>query len=284
MEKFNYQYQKLMTDDEILAMIHQSQQANDLIAQLKLSDEEVLNYSEKILFFINENRPCETCSGIKHCPKAEKGLVYCLFRDDYNELMAKYQSCEPYYQYFGKAQNIVYSSYPIEDILDAKTDEFISLLSTQDSQFISMVAALVKQAKTKGCYLTFKKASEHKKFVLILVSVLINTYFCAIIKMSSFLQELKSCFKNKEKYDQLFYKVENAPILIIDHLGEETISAWSRDDVLLSILNYRLDHDLVTIFVSEFELKQLSLLYRLQNDHLKADKLISKIKQLTQYE
>jgi len=62
-------------------------------------------------------------------------------------------------------------------------------------------------------------------------------------------------------------------------VGGESVTAWSRDEILLPLLNHRLDQNLTTIFISEFAIEQLPLLYTLQNDELKAKKFISKIKE-----
>ena len=69
-------------------------------------------------------------------------------------------------------------------------------------------------------------------------------------------------------------------VLILDDIGGESITSWSRDDILLPLLNARIDQHLTTIFISEFSLEQLPLLYTIQKDHLKAEKLISKMKEL----
>ena len=283
MQKLNFKMKNMVSNEEILKMIYSSNEACKLIKTLKLSEDEVLQYSEKIFFYIEENKPCINCPGIKNCKKVDKGFIYKLEFDEYGGLVSKYYQCKEYKDYYGKASNIAYSTYNTDDILDADLKVFPSLVNETSKDFKEMNLALYKHAKTKGCYLTFKDQRKHKTFVLGLVATLINSYRCAVIKMSHFLQDLKANFKNNEAYENLMNKVMTAPILIIDDIGGETVSSWSRDDVLVNILNYRLDNDLITIFISEFEIEKLPLLYTLKNDKIKVDKLISRINQLTTY-
>ena len=97
--------------------------------------------------------------------------------------------------------------------------------------------------------------------------------------MSSFIRQIKLLFKDSDNYSKLLNTVMNCDVLIIDGLGDETISAWSRDEILFNILSYRYDNELVSIFGSDYPLKQLKLVYTTKNDAIKAEKLEKIIKQ-----
>ena len=58
--------------------------------------------------------------------------------------------------------------------------------------------------------------------------------------------------------------VMKAPILMIDDIGADALSAWLRDDVLGVILEYRMQEELPTFFSSNFTMDQLT-------DHLAQD-------------
>ena len=45
--------------------------------------------------------------------------------------------------------------------------------------------------------------------------------------------------------------------MILDDIGAETLSQWSRDDVLGVILQARMDNDLATCFTSNMEMDDL---------------------------
>ena len=103
-----------------------------------------------------------------------------------------------------------------------------------------------------------------------------------IVSLFIFLLLLVGCSLSNSptsKVEELLNKFYNAQIVILDDVGGESVTAWSRDEILLPLLNHRLDQNLTTIFISEFAIEQLPLLYTLQNDELKAKKFISKIKE-----
>ena len=47
------------------------------------------------------------------------------------------------------------------------------------------------------------------------------------------------------------------PILVLDDIGAESITAWIRDDILGVILEYRMQNELPTFFTSNFSMNQL---------------------------
>ena len=52
-------------------------------------------------------------------------------------------------------------------------------------------------------------------------------------------------------------QIKQAPILILDDIGAESMSQWIRDDVLGIILEYRMQNELPTFFTANFEMQQL---------------------------
>lgn len=105
-----------------------------------------------------------------------------------------------------------------------------------------------------------------------------------LIYMPEFVREIKSSIKDDsvgEKIDQ-FKKI---PVLMIDDIGSESLSAWFRDEVLGSILQYRMMEGLPTFFSSNYSLaqleKHLSMTARGDIEQLKAGRIIERIKQVS---
>lgn len=67
----------------------------------------------------------------------------------------------------------------------------------------------------------------------------------------------------RESY-QMINQVKHAKYLIIDDLGQETITSFSRDDILNPIITYRMEKGLNTIITSNYELDELNDLYTLR--------------------
>ncbi len=98
---------------------------------------------------------------------------------------------------------------------------------------------------------------------------------------ASFNSEVKSEFRNKYNY------VKKVPLLLIDDLGAEAVTSWSRDEILCPLLQYRMDEKLPTFFTSNLDLKSLEnhLAITSKGDEvIKAGRIISRIRQLTEYQ
>ncbi len=59
-------------------------------------------------------------------------------------------------------------------------------------------------------------------------------------------------------------QVKHAKFLIIDDLGQETITSYSRDDLLNPIITYRMEKGLNTIITSNYEVEELYDLYTIR--------------------
>ena len=70
--------------------------------------------------------------------------------------------------------------------------------------------------------------------------------------------------------------------LFLDDIGEENVTAWSRDEILLTILSYRLLNRLPTFFTSMYGYKDLNKVYTIKKgDEIRANTLTSKMKALS---
>jgi primosomal protein DnaI len=105
----------------------------------------------------------------------------------------------------------------------------------------------------------------------------------AVIHFPEFLRDLKASFEDdfKEKYNL----IKNKPILLIDDIGAENLTPWARDEILASILQYRMDSHLTTFFTSNLNLEELEThlsMTRNSVDSLKGKRIIERIKKLTE--
>ncbi len=73
-------------------------------------------------------------------------------------------------------------------------------------------------------------------------------------------------------------KVRTAPSLIIDDLGQESITTWSRDDILHPIITFRLEKNLPTYITSNYLLEELQDIYTFRTaESKKSRSIIEKI-------
>ena len=84
----------------------------------------------------------------------------------------------------------------------------------------------------------------------------------------------------EEKYDY----IKKAPLLLLDDIGAEYLTPWARDEILGTILQYRMDEELPTFFTSNMNLKQLEEHFSITSvgkEEIKARRMIERIKSLT---
>ena len=107
-----------------------------------------------------------------------------------------------------------------------------------------------------------------------------------IVYWPEYLRSLKSSFgmsndEFKSKYNELKY----TKLLLIDDLGAEGVTSWARDEVLGTILQYRMQEDLPTFITSNLNVKELeehlSVTTSNKSEKVKAKRIIERIKQLT---
>src|SRR5574344_2006532 len=118
----------------------------------------------------------------------------------------------------------------------------------------------------------------------ILVELAKKNVKSTIIFWPEFLSELKSYFGDDIGYKKIMYQIKNTEILFIDDIGAENLTAWARDEVLCTILQYRMDNKLTTFFSSNLDIKDLEKYLSITkdgNEIVKARRIIERIKQMT---
>ncbi len=88
--------------------------------------------------------------------------------------------------------------------------------------------------------------------------------YVVFLHVPTFIAGLSSHFSDNSVQDEV-QKIANADFLILDDIGAESLSQWSRDEVLAVILQARMDNVLPTFFSSNFAMNDLE-------DHFKETK------------
>ena len=79
--------------------------------------------------------------------------------------------------------------------------------------------------------------------------------------------------------------LKNVDILLIDDIGAENVTAWGIDEILGTILQYRMNNKLSTFFTSNLTLEELEVhlsISKNSEDKVKARRIIERIKELTE--
>lgn len=105
-----------------------------------------------------------------------------------------------------------------------------------------------------------------------------------LVYYPEFLRSLKSSFQNNNEFRDKFDSIKKVPILLLDDIGAENCTVWSRDEILGPILQYRMENLLPTFFTSNLSIDELEKFLAINSssvERVKARRIVERIKQLT---
>lgn len=255
-----------------------------IVDKIKLKDSELKNYTSILEECTNEYKNCMECKGLIDCKNRIKGHVY-FPTVQRGHLDFEYKSCK----YLEKDKKIkkILNNVQYFNVPSALRDATISKIHKNDKNRFEAIMWLgeflnnyEEKANQKGLYLHGNFGCGKTYFIAALFNDLAKKgYKSAIIFWPEFLrQAFYDDFKSK------YEEIKTVPLLLIDDIGAENLTAWNRDEILCPLLQYRMDEGLTTFFTSNLTLEDLE--EHLSNsksgvDVIKAGRIISRIKQLT---
>ena len=210
---------------------------------------------------MDDRKICESCLGLSACKKNLKGLVKVLECSDGNVIQTltpcKYQ----------EAKERLIENYWIRDF----DDESLNYRLTQDDidpyreSIVRKMGRIINGRDKCGLYI-YGKPGVGKSYLAICLA---NRFVeqgnsVAYLEARKTISDLRGYVINdKDKFNDLITKMKNAELLIIDDLGNEKITDWSRDAILYEVLDYRLRNKrLKIIILSNYDLNELKELYK----------------------
>lgn len=290
MEKINLKKYDKFNNDELELEFYKASKSDDfksVVNNLNISEKELMKYTTKLIQCTKEKCNCKNCKGIETCKNEITGFVFTPKVVD-DELIFSYDSCKIKSK---QLQEIEYmkNGYMFEvskNIRNAKMRD----IYTDDKnrvEVIKWLTSFIKNYKKgsayKGLYLSGNFGSGKSYLVSATMNELAKSgYKVAMIYYPEFLRSLKASFKTD--FDEQFEYARKADLLLLDDIGAESISSWSRDEILGPILQYRMDEKLPTFFTSNLSIEELEVHLSESKDKiekLKAKRIIERIKYLT---
>lgn len=253
----------------------------DFVKTLPIEENILMKHTSMLKESCSEFYNCKSCSSIEECKNKIKGYLLTPVKD-INRINFSYVACR-YEKEQAYKKNIVLFDIPkmiknadIRDIIKEKNRlEIIKYIKGCLSKYMN-------KEKIKGVYLHGSFGSGKTYLIAALFNELAKKGENGIIvHFPELLRGLKESFSTdyKERYDA----IKKTPLLLIDDIGAEYLTAWGRDEVLEPILQYRMDEELPTFFTSNLDLKQLEVHLSVVNnsiDKLKARRIIERIKKI----
>ena len=243
-----------------------------LVKKFDVSKDEIKNNLSSFLDTLEELDNCKNCNNLSeyYPDKKESKIIF------------GYAKCKKLKEY----EKLLNEKSGKNDLLNARMKD----IDVSDKNRVELIKYLKKfydnysiSNYQKGIYLHGSFGSG-KTFLL-----------------AALLNELKE--KKKVKFEIVYYPTllrnlkedlsivdskinyySNIEILLLDDIGAENVTNWGRDEILGTILQYRMDNHLTTFFTSNLDINELEKHLSITKDNMdmvKARRIIERIKQLT---
>lgn len=283
------QFQQRM--EHMKTEVFQSEEIQKLVKEHPSLTEAVLEKQLiKLYEYQSQSKDCEKCPSREACINILPGYVP-RAEVDGQEIKLTYDKCrrQRNQETQQKQRSLVKSLHMPREILEAS----LARLDLEDpdrgeavEKTVHYIESLGEELPGKGIYYHGPFGVGKTFFLGAIANELSEKHIPSmIIYMPEFVREMKASIKDDSMNDKVeaFKKV---PVLMLDDMGAESQSAWFRDEVLGSILHYRMMERLPVFFTSNYNLEELEKVLMTSNrgdvERVKAKRITERIRQLSQ--
>ena len=252
-----------------------------VVRSLDLPQEIIMRYTSSLMEAAQEFENCSKCKGLDKCPNLVPGSFVKADRYE-NGVSFSYVEC----RYLTKdkyKKNVSYFDLPLR-IREAS----ISNVYTDDKSRVEIIKKMksfldsyLKGEHPKGIYL-YGSFGSGKSY---LIAALFNeknkkNVRSVMVHVPELIRSIKDSFD--VDYSERFDELLNTPLLLLDDIGAEYLTPWSRDEILEPILQYRMDQELPTFFTSNYSIKEIEKHFIVNDDKMKAKRIMERITQVSE--
>lgn len=287
--KESYYLNKTKLEKDYDEVLENNKTFQSLTKKLNLPKEYLMKYTSSLEESCRELENCKKCKNIYNCKNSYEGHVFYPSILS-NNLVFDYVPCKYKKELDeqNKYKNNIYLFEVPKEIKEASMKN-IDLENPDRFEIIKWLKNFLDNYESrvgmKGLYLTGNFGCGKTYLISAALNELAKKdHQIAIIYYPEFLRSLKESFGEQETYNEKFKLIKRVEILLIDDIGAETMTEWSRDEVLGTILQYRMQEGLTTFFTSNLSIKDLEEHFSISArgiEKVKAKRIIERIKQLT---
>lgn len=241
----------------------------------------VYKYPNKFKRYVECNTKCLNCKALKDCRQNLKGK--CMDLTFEGMLMESFKDCKYMNEHLSRTKHMKqYYSCDLSE--EMKTIAFYKInVDDEDIPYISTLNQLQDLCiNAKSVYL-WGDMGTGKTYLAACAS----NYWAnegkkvAFVHVPTFSERVKSKINSGEYVDEV-NELKRAFIIVLDDIGAEKESAWFRDEILMPILNHRMENNLCTWFTSNESTETLLEHYTLSNESpLKGLRLMERVTSLS---
>ena len=275
----NYKYDEKELIKNYNDSIENNKTFRKIVKTLDVEPEISMKYTSSLEESSIELDNCKNCKSLLDCKNRLDGYVYYPNKKN-NTLIFSYVPCkytkeEKEKEKISRDKEILNASFKDIDLTDKKRVKVIKWLK-------EFCDTYEKNSNTKGLYLHGNFGSGKTYLISALFNELGKKRISTeIIYYPEMLRDIKNDFDTyADKMDYL----ENVDLLLIDDIGAEKVTEWSRDEILGTLLQKRMNNYKTTFFTSNLNLEELERHLRINNysdDEIKARRIIERVKQLS---
>jgi primosomal protein DnaI len=299
MEKINQTLKRLASNENFQKRY--SQMRNEILQhpdikaffmehQGEINQEMIEKSMAKLFEYTGQSKDCSECSSVEGCVNIIKGYQPKLVLSR-NSIEIQYEPCQKKIIEDEKRKNerLIKSLYVPKDILNATFDDF-----NQDSdsrldainKAISFVMNFDLKKRQKGLFFHGKFGVGKSYLLGALANQLAKKRISSmIVYVPELLREMKSSIGDSTLNEKI-EALKKEPVLMLDDIGAEAVSSWTRDEIVGPILQFRMLENLPTFFTSNFDFQGLEhhLTYsqRGEEEKMKARRIMERIRYLSE--
>ena len=225
---------------------------------------------------------CNGCKGLHECKQNKTGEIMTLAYDGdiYNDITY----CPFYLEKLKKEKQI--NSFIRSDIPNNYASLYLDNIELPDEEIeniCSICYDILDGKRRKGLYI-YGDLGVGKTYMCIALanSLVKKGEKVAFLKSNYFINDMRKLVAtNNDEYEKTINRIKKVNYLFIDDIGSESVSSYSRDDLLFNILDYRMENKLCTIFTSNLSKDSLLKHYTYdKNDNssiIRAKRLLERI-------
>lgn len=249
-----------------------------LINSLDIEEREKMVNTSKFKDTVECLKNCQKCQGLMNCKNADKGYIY--YPEIYNNHIEFYlKPCKYKKEELDKIKN----KETREKELDKASMKDLDINDKSRVKVIKWITKFINTydntKKNKGLYLHGSFGSGKTYIISAVFNELKKkNYRSEIVYFSSLLRDLKGNF---DELDSTITYLENIDLLLIDDIGAEKVTEWSRDEILGTILQNRMNNYKTTFFTSNYNIDELENHLASDGNKVASARVIERIKVLT---
>ncbi|RQW76519.1 primosomal protein DnaI [Lysinibacillus composti] len=282
-QRYNAIRQEILENEQVQKFLA----ANDKVVNKEMVDRSLPRLHE----YISQSTSCCKCGTTEQCTNYLKGFVPKLVIS-HNLIDVEYERCEQKMIEDERriVEDMISSMHMPKDVLQATLKD-LQIDNRSRIDIANKAADFIAQYKStgelpsKGFYL-YGEFGVGKSFVLGAIANELATLKVrsVVVFVPEFFREMKNSIQDQSLQEKVDY-VKKAPVLMLDDIGAETISSWTRDEILGTILHYRMSEQLPTFITSNFDYTglehHLAQSSRGDVEVVKAARIMERIKAIT---